>query len=314
MGFIIQQQRKIIIHGHSPRSELSRDNTSDSPPWSFDSLHLRSIDRATMPSQLSPIVDTLFKAGQGAKPTTTQGAINAPLDKDTLQTLLKPVIKSDQSIAVARVDINAGGTDIQYIVGPSQRLANPKGQPTLEEMYHIRIHVCSGASKASELLKNYLNRFDSLNEKDPSVYPIKNLTAPLGDCALRTQSSAFWIRGESVFAEINHTTASKTPSPPPKPGPSTGQSLPTFSVTARSPATARIADFNDGSRHNFRWLNFRPGRRNHRPHSATPRQALLVAVGLDRQRAEEGAVDSGEPRADQAQGRVGLHCAGKRRC
>ncbi len=142
---------------------------------------------------------------QGSSP----GVSNAPLDLDTLKTVLSRLTPAGQTVSTEWTNITHDGTTVRYIVGPD--LHENRNKP-LADYYSIEIRVFSDTASATLYLKQFLSGFQNINAQDQAVQAVT--TARLGDYAFRTPGSVFWIRGESIFVHIEHLFAQPAPSGP----------------------------------------------------------------------------------------------------
>ena len=154
---------------------------------------------------LGAVAAALFKEGQTTAGRITPGASNAELNLQGLSGALRSFINSGWMLGLADVSIQSRGSILEYLLVPKQAEKTPPSTP-LADYILIRIHVCSGATKASAVMKGYLEDHDALGAKNPyiAIRPLRGL--PLGDCALGTPSSIFWIRGDSVFVRLVRST------------------------------------------------------------------------------------------------------------
>jgi hypothetical protein len=145
-------------------------------------------------------IEVIYAKGRTTGSTGSPGATNAPLDLETVAGVLHQLIKPDQRLSVEDADVNADGTVVSYIIGPTSA---SESQP-LTDYYVINIQVCSDACKATDLIKNFLSGFQGIGRESPvdTVRPVT--TVRLGDYAFRTSNSVFWVRGESVYVHVSH--------------------------------------------------------------------------------------------------------------
>ncbi|KAH8689222.1 hypothetical protein GQ44DRAFT_765609 [Phaeosphaeriaceae sp. PMI808] len=157
----------------------------------------------TEPHQVLAPIEALFEKGLTPGATLQEGASNAPLDCDTLAKVLSSKMKRGQALSIADTVVNTEGTTVTYFLGP----ASPSNDQMVTDYYIVKVHVCSDACKASNVMKDYLASHQNFDVDDDrlNLKPVNNdEDARLGDFALRSASTIFWIRGESVFVSVSH--------------------------------------------------------------------------------------------------------------